>query len=58
MSHRLRLTADGFLKPCLFSNGGVRVDFRDIRGSLMRAVAIKPAEGTRCTDRTMVAIGG
>jgi cyclic pyranopterin phosphate synthase len=56
--NRLRLTADGVLKPCLFSNGGIPVDFNDIRGSLLRAVAVKPEQGTQCTDRTMVAIGG
>jgi len=56
--NRLRLTADGFLKPCLFSNGEVRVDFSDIRGSLLRAVEIKPEEGTECTHRPMVGIGG
>ena len=55
---RLRLTADGVLKPCLFSNGGIPVDFSDIRSSLLHAVAVKPEEGTQCTDRSMVAIGG
>ena len=56
--NRLRLTADGFLKPCLFSNSEVRVDFSDIRSSLLRAVGIKPEEGTECTHRPMVGIGG
>jgi cyclic pyranopterin phosphate synthase len=56
--NRIRLTADGILRPCLFSNEGVPVNFDDIRGSLLQAVGIKPEAGTQCTDRAMVAIGG
>ena len=56
--NRLRLTADGFLKPCLFSNGEVKVNFEDIHGSLLSAVANKPRKGTECTTRPMYGIGG
>jgi len=56
--NRLRLTADGYLKPCLFSDEEVRVDFDDIRTSLLRAVGIKPESGTECSQREMVGIGG
>ena len=56
--NRLRLTADGYLKPCLFSEDEIPVDFADIRGSLLAAVAGKPRNGTRCRNRPMHAIGG
>jgi cyclic pyranopterin phosphate synthase len=56
--NRIRLTADGFLKPCLFSEDEVRVDFSDIRGSILRAVDAKPESGSSCRNRTMCAIGG
>jgi cyclic pyranopterin phosphate synthase len=56
--NRLRLTADGFLKPCLFSEDEIPVDFADIRGSILAAVAGKPRTGTRCRTRLMHAIGG
>jgi len=56
--NRLRLTADGFLKPCLFSNNEVRMDFGDIRGSILEAVAKKPENGSNCRNRFMSQIGG
>jgi len=56
--NRLRLTADGFLKPCLFSEDEIKVDFNDIRGSILRAVAGKPKNGSSCRSRSMCQIGG
>ena len=56
--NRLRLTADGFIKPCLFSEDEIRVDFNDIRGSLLAAVAGKPESGSACRSRQMSQIGG
>ncbi len=56
--NRLRLTPDGYLKPCLFSEDEIPVDFTDIRGSLLAAVAGKPLNGTQCSNRGMHAIGG
>jgi len=56
--NRLRLTADGFLKPCLFSEDEIEVDFDDIRGSILRAVARKPKNGSSCRSRSMCQIGG
>jgi cyclic pyranopterin phosphate synthase len=55
---RLRLTADGYLKSCLFSDHEIKVDFSDIRTSLMQAVFAKPAAGSACTTRAMSQIGG
>jgi len=56
--NRLRLTADGFLKPCLFSDDEIKVDLADIAGSFRRAVAAKPPCGQSCTTRHMSQIGG
>jgi GTP 3',8-cyclase len=56
--NRLRLTADGYLKPCLHSDIEIRVDFEDIEGSIRKAVEVKPKEGVSCTGRSMRGIGG
>jgi GTP 3',8-cyclase len=56
--NRLRLTADGILKPCLHSDGEIEVDFSDIQGSLKKAIVGKPGRGLTCTGRNMVEIGG
>ena len=56
--NRLRLTSDGFLKPCLFSEDEIRIDFDDIRASILRAVEAKPENGVSCRSRSMHAIGG
>jgi len=56
--NRLRLTADGFLKPCLFSDDEIKVNFDDINGSILEAVAKKPKNGSSCRNRLMNQIGG
>lgn len=56
--NRIRLTANGKLKPCLHSDTEIPVDFADIAGSLERAVAAKPFHGAACTNRSMMQIGG
>ncbi len=56
--NRLRLTADGKLKPCLFSDREIAVDFDDIHSSLHQAVQAKPARGTACVGRGNWQIGG
>jgi cyclic pyranopterin phosphate synthase len=56
--NRLRLTSDGYLKPCLFSDVEIKVDFQDIEGSIRKAVEAKPVEGTSCSERSMREIGG
>ena len=55
---RIRLTADGYLKPCLFSDKEIRVDLDHIELSLRKAVAAKPWKGTCCSNRLMYQIGG
>ena len=56
--NRLRLTADGKLKPCLFSNREFAVDLADIRASLERTIRAKPQQGVSCTNRQNWQIGG
>ena len=56
--NRLRLTSDGFLKPCLFSDDEIKVDFGDIKGSILKAVSEKPENGSSCRNRLMNQIGG
>jgi cyclic pyranopterin phosphate synthase len=56
--NRLRITADGFIKPCLFSSDEIRIDFANIKKSLRQAVLVKPVSGHSCKNRTMCQIGG
>jgi cyclic pyranopterin phosphate synthase len=56
--NRIRLTADGMLKPCLHSNDEVRMDFSRPQWSLREAILSKPRRGGACTNRPMIRIGG
>jgi GTP 3',8-cyclase len=56
--NRLRLTSDGYLKPCLFSDNEIRIDFSDIEGCFKAAVKAKPRCGIRCSNRSMSQVGG
>ena len=56
--NRIRLTADGYFKPCLKSDDEIEVDFEDIGACLRRAVDAKPVAGTSCNGRSMRQIGG
>lgn len=56
--NRLRLLADGTLKPCLHSEVEIPVDFSDVEASLRRAVDAKPRHGSVCRNRPMMQIGG
>jgi cyclic pyranopterin phosphate synthase len=56
--NRIRLTADGKLKPCLFSDAEIPIDLSDIAAGLMKAVREKPARGKSCTVRGIWQIGG
>ena len=56
--NRVRLLADGTLKPCLHSDDEIRLDMKDIEGSLVKAIQAKPARGTVCTGRNIIQIGG
>jgi cyclic pyranopterin phosphate synthase len=56
--NRIRLLADGWLKPCLHSDEEVRLDFSRLAGSLREAILAKPQRGGACTNRAMTQIGG
>ncbi len=56
--NRLRLTADGKLKPCLFSNIEIPIDLENVAESLKKAVKLKPYRGTKCSNRGNWEIGG
>lgn len=56
--NRLRLTSDGYIKPCLFSELEIPVNFNDISSSLIEAVTAKPQSGNVCLHRHMYEIGG
>lgn len=56
--NRLRLLADGTLKPCLHSDLEYKIDMQNIRSSLMQAILAKPKDGGVCKLRSMVQIGG
>ncbi len=56
--NRIRLTADGFLKPCLHSNEEIPLRMDDLEGSIKKAILDKPENGEVCTNRSMIEIGG
>jgi GTP 3',8-cyclase len=56
--NRIRLLADGTLKPCLHSDEEIRLDPARIRESLREAILAKPRRGGVCTNRSMRQIGG
>ena len=56
--NKIRLLADGTLKPCLHSNEEIKLDPEHIEESLRRTIAAKPERGDVCTNRPMVEIGG
>ena len=56
--NRIRLTADGFIKPCLFSNIEIPVNLDHIGDSLRQAIVNKPECGTFCSSRENWQIGG
>ncbi len=56
--NRIRITADGMFKPCLFSEHEIPVDFNDIESGIRLAVQRKPALGQNGTRRGNWEIGG
>lgn len=56
--NRLRLTCDGLLKPCLFSNTVINLKQMDLPSALKQVLAIKPSHGTCNTSDCMVQLGG
>jgi cyclic pyranopterin phosphate synthase len=58
LCNRIRLLANGTLRPCLHGSIGIPVDFSDIRGSLEKAILAKPERGLVCEDLEVGQIGG
>jgi len=58
LCNRIRLTADGKLKPCLFSNQEIPLDFDNLKESLTQAILGKPETGTQNTSAQNWQIGG
>ena len=56
--NRIRLMADGMLKPCLHSDLEVPLDFSRLEESLREAILSKPRRGGACMNRAMPQIGG
>ena len=56
--NRIRLLADGSLKPCLHNDKEIKVDMANIGDSLRQTISEKPKNGWVCTNRGMVEIGG
>ncbi len=55
---RLRLSSDGRVRPCLFSDVGFSVRELGARPALLRAIGGKPKSGQQCFDGTFSRIGG
>ncbi|MBD3418861.1 MAG: radical SAM protein [Chitinivibrionales bacterium] len=56
--NRLRLTADGYVKPCLHSDKEIKVNMQNISGSILEAVNERIKSGVSCSSRVMSQIGG
>jgi cyclic pyranopterin phosphate synthase len=55
--NRLRLSSDGLLYPCLFSDRAFAVRTLGVREAFLAAVAAKPVSGERSAPR-IHALGG
>lgn len=55
---RLRLSSDGFIRPCLFSKLGFSVRELGPRQAIEQAVTHKPESGKPCEGNVMSRIGG
>jgi cyclic pyranopterin phosphate synthase len=56
--NRIRLTADSKLKPCLFSDLEIPLDFNNLKESLIKAIQCKPISGTTNVTTQNWQIGG
>lgn len=58
LCNRLRLTANGSLKPCLFSNLEFKIRELGIENAIKKAIENKPLKANVCTNRDFYNIGG
>ncbi len=56
--NRLRLSCDGQVRPCLFSDLGYSVRELGAREAIERAIGHKPESGKKCSTTTFRRIGG
>lgn len=56
--NRLRLTANGYIKSCLFSDAEFNVRELGAREAMLRAIEYKPEKGTNCFHRSFYNTGG
>lgn len=56
--NRLRLTANGFLKPCLFNNVGFNIREHGIEGAFRKVIESKPECGSFNSEGSFYNIGG
>ena len=56
--NRIRLLSDGYLLSCLHSNIKFKVDFNDIRGSIIKCIEGKPENGAYSDVESVSMIGG
>jgi len=56
--NRIRLTADGKLRPCLFSDYEIDVRKEGIEQAFMKVIGHKPEKGYKSDNREMAQIGG
>jgi GTP 3',8-cyclase len=56
--NRLRLTANGMVKPCLFSDVAFNVRRMGAKEALIAALLSKPESGTNCVNNQFYNIGG
>ncbi len=56
--NRLRLTADGFIKPCLFSNQSYSIKEHGVEDAFLLALNAKPFKGTMNSSGSFYNIGG
>jgi len=56
--NRIRLTANGFIKPCLFSDDEYSVRELGVKEAILKAVEFKPEKGISCHKGDFYNIGG
>lgn len=56
--NRLRLSCEGLVRPCLFSDVGFRVRELGAGAALVQAIEAKPESGEQCVTSTFSQIGG
>ncbi len=56
--NRLRLTSNGLIKPCLFSDLGYNVRELGAREAILQAITNKPKAGTESHTNSFYAVGG